>query len=201
MDMNHQFLHRRLMGRIRAVPLHLRKGDGWVEVDHTFRRTAGKQPLGEWFMIGRRSTAKTQPERDLMTVCTGYPYETLTFRTAGREHPALDLWNVYVPIDAAQRENHTFGLMMVRKPPIPGLIPALWPFIVWFTESIFAEDRFIVEEEQKAFDAQGADWNQEVSPTIGALRQMLIEGGLPIAPAGDGMDADVQTSVEERAVG
>ena len=32
MDMNHQFLHRSLMGSIRATCLDVRKGDGWVSV-------------------------------------------------------------------------------------------------------------------------------------------------------------------------
>jgi len=33
MDMNHQFLHRRVMGQIRARTLGRRHGDDWVEVD------------------------------------------------------------------------------------------------------------------------------------------------------------------------
>ena len=57
-----------------------------------------------------------------MTIRTDYPYQTLKFWTAGSAHPALDLWNAYVPIDRDQRVNHTFGLMMIRKPSIPGLI-------------------------------------------------------------------------------
>ena len=53
-----------------------------------------------------------------MTIRTEYPYQTLRFRTAGSEHPALDLWNVYVPLDKAQRSNHTYGLMMIRRPSV-----------------------------------------------------------------------------------
>ena len=30
--------------------------------------------------------------------------------------PALDLWNVYIPLDRQQRSNRTFGLMMIRRP-------------------------------------------------------------------------------------
>lgn len=82
-----------------------------------------------------------------MTIRTQYPYQTLRFWTTGSEQPALDLWNVYIPVDREQRVNHTFGLMMIRKPSIPGLIHLLWPFIVWFTEGKFAEDRWIVEQE------------------------------------------------------
>jgi hypothetical protein len=115
-----------------------------------------------------------------MTIATEYPYQTLRFWTAGSTSPALDLWNAYIPIDRAQRVNHTYGLMMIRRPSIPGLIHLLWPFITWFTEGIFAEDRWIVEEEQKAFDRQGADKNQEIFPVVNALRALLLDRGVPI---------------------
>jgi len=70
--------------------------------------------------------------------------------------------------------------MMVRKPSIPGLIHLLWPFIVWLTNGIFAEDRWIVEEEQKAFDRQGSDWNQEAFPVIQSLRSLLGQEGVAL---------------------
>lgn len=180
MDMNHQFLHRKLMGRIRAIYLDLRQGDDWIEVDYTFGRTAGKQNIGERFIIGRAGQSSEGPEHDLMTIRTQYPYQTLKFWTKGTTEPALDLWNVYIPRDRAQRVNHTYGLMMVKKPSIPGLIHLLWPVIVWFTEGIFREDRWIVELEQAAFDAQGADWNQEIFPVIRGLRKVLVENGVPL---------------------
>lgn len=179
MDMNHQFLHRRLMGGIKTIFLGMRQGDNWVEADYTFKRAAGKQPLGEKFMLGKRPEAEAH-ERDLMTIRTEYPYQTLRFWTAGSEHPALDLWNVYIPLDAEQRTNHTFGLMMIRRPGIPGLIELFWPFIVWFTNGIFAEDRWICELEQAAFDTQGEDRNQEIFPAIRGLRKVLTENGLPL---------------------
>jgi renierapurpurin 18,18'-hydroxylase len=180
MDMNHQFLHRKLMGGIRTVFLELREGNSWIEADYTFARVKGKQPLGEKLILRRRRPPKADGQLDLMTIRTEYPYQTLRFWTAGSEKPALDLWNVYFPVDREQRINHTFGLMMFRKPSVPGLIHVLWPFIVWFTEAIFAEDRWIVEEEQKAFDFQGADWNQEIFPIIQGLRRVLIQQGVPL---------------------
>ena len=179
MDMNHQFLHRRLMGGIRTVFLELRERAHAVEVDYTFSRTKGSQPLGEKLILGSAKQSADGPKHDLMTICTEYPYQTLKFWTAGSTDPALNLWNIYVPVDRAQSVNHTFGLMMIRKPSIPGLIHLLWPFIVWFTDGIFAQDRWIVEEEQKAFDRQGADWNQEVFPVIQSLRTLLLRKGLP----------------------
>ena len=44
-DMNHQFLHRRLMGRIQTRFLALRREHGRVEVDYTFSRVGGGQHL------------------------------------------------------------------------------------------------------------------------------------------------------------
>ncbi|HVR35966.1 MAG TPA: aromatic ring-hydroxylating dioxygenase subunit alpha, partial [Methylomirabilota bacterium] len=179
MDMNHQFLHRRLMGGIKTTLIDTREGDNWIEVDYTFSRKAGRQPLGEKLMLGRRPEP-VAGGRDKMTIRTEYPYQTLKFQTAGSEHPALDLWNVYVPIDAAQRSNHTYGLMMIRRPSIPGLIELFWPVIVWFTNHIFAEDREICELEQAAFDRQGADGNHEIFPVIRGLRRVLTENSLPL---------------------
>ena len=180
MDMNHQFLHRKLMGGIKTMFLGTRQGDNWVEADYTFKRASGKQHLGEKFIIGERP--ETDPgERDLMTIRTEYPYQTLKFWTAGSENPALDLWNVYIPVDREQRVNHTFGLMMIRRPEKMGfLLEVFWPFIVWFTNGIFAEDRWICELEQAAFDAQGADWNHEIFPAIRGLRKVLVDNGVPM---------------------
>ena len=181
MDMNHQLLHRKLMGRIKTVFLALRKGSNWIEVDYTFTRAKGTQPLGERFILGSRPQPTEGRSQDLMTIRTEYPYQTLKFWTAGSQEPVMNLWNVYVPVDRAQRVHHTFGMIMIRKPSIPGLIHLMWPFITWFTESIFTEDRLIVEAEQRAFDQQGADWNQEIYPAILALREVLIKQGIPLA--------------------
>ena len=180
MDMNHQFLHRRLMGGIKTVFLELREGDNWIEADYTFRRTRGRQPIGERLMIGGKTDKPTETHRDLMTIRTEYPYQTLKFWRAGSGEPELDLWNVYIPIDREQRTNHTFGLMNIRAPSTPGLIHLMWPFIVWFTNGIFAEDRRIVELEQQAFDQQGADWNQEIFPIIQGLRDVLMRQGVSL---------------------
>lgn len=179
MDMNHQFLHRRIMSKIQTTFLDLRDGDNYVEVDYTFSRV-GKQPFGEKFILGKRPDPTEEKPKDLMTVRTQYPYQILKFWTAGSEHPALDLWITYVPLDERQRTNHTFGLINIRKPSIPGLIELLWPVIVYFTNGIFAEDRWVVEMEQQAFDSQGEDWNQEIFPVILKVRDLLIRKGVPI---------------------
>lgn len=177
MDMNHQHLHRGLMGRIKAILLETREGEGWIEVDYTFERTAGKQNLGERLILGK-TKPRTDGARDTMTIRTGYPYQTLQFRLAGETETVLELWNAYVPVNAAQGVSHQYGLLAIRTPTIPLVTPLVWPMIVRFSEKIFAEDRWIMELEQEAFDAQGADWNQEISAPILALRRLLRSHGV-----------------------
>ena len=183
MDMNHQFLHRRLMGSIRTVFLDKRKGEDWVECDYTFARRAGRQHIGEKLIIRRNNnvdtTMKEKDDRDTMVIRTQYPYQTLTFRAGGSKEPELSLWNVYIPVDREQRICHTYGLMMFKRPSkYPWLMDLFWPAIIWFTEGIFKEDRDIVELEQKAFDEQGEDCNQEIFPIIQDLRNVLRNNGV-----------------------
>jgi phenylpropionate dioxygenase-like ring-hydroxylating dioxygenase large terminal subunit len=177
MDMNHQFLHRRTTGKV--VPRHLggREGCGWMEVDYSFARPAETPPIGEAVIVGGlRGRARTA--RDLMTVRTEYPYQSLRMWTGGNE-PVLSVWLGYTPDDAAQRRNRTFVMLSVRRPKMPGVLDLVWPVLVWFTNRVFAEDCAIVEMEQAAHDAQGADWNHEVFPPIRALRKLLRECGKP----------------------
>ena len=181
MDMNHQFLHRKQMGKMRPRFLGQRSGEDWVEARYSFARTEGKQPLGEAAIFGqRRASGADAPEadRDVMTIRTEYPYQTLRIRTADAL-PVMDLWIVYVPLDREQRRIRTFGLLSVQRPKIPFVLDAAWPLLVLFTERIFKEDREIVEMEQAAHDAQGSDWNQEVFPVIRNLRALLAARGAP----------------------
>ncbi len=181
-DMNHQFLHRKQMGQMRPRHRGMRIGEDWMEVDYTFGRTGGKQPLAEAAILGKMRKTGDQNHKDLMTIRTEYPYQNLRIWTDG-ELPVMNLWICYVPLDRAQRTNRTFGLLSIQRPGRVGfLLDAAWPILVWFTERIFTEDRWIVEEEQKAHDAQGADWNQEVFPAIRELRGLLSRRGLPIPP-------------------
>jgi len=181
MDMNHQFMHSRQMGQIRPRFLGQDSGPDWIEARYSFARTGGKQPLGEALIFGeRRGTEARHSNRDVMTIRTEYPYQTLRIRTKD-ETPVMDLWIAYTPLDAAQRRNRTFGLLSVRRPKIPGVLQAAWPLLVMFTERIFREDREIVELEQAAHDAQGCDRNQEVFPVIRNLRRLLTECGIEAA--------------------
>jgi phenylpropionate dioxygenase-like ring-hydroxylating dioxygenase large terminal subunit len=185
MDMNHQFLHRKQMGQMRARSLGRRRGEGWVEVDYTFARMAGQQPLGEAIVFGQSRKTGGDNDKDVMTIRTEYPYQTLQIRTS-EQTLVMDLWIVYVPLDREQRINRTFGLLSIRKPGIPGALNLAWPLLVWFTERIFKEDREIVEAEQRAHDSQGADWNHEVFPVINDLRAVLRECGAPDRVVGAG---------------
>jgi renierapurpurin 18,18'-hydroxylase len=180
MDMNHQFLHRKQMGQMKPRFMGQRLGEDWIEAKYTFSRTSGKQPLGEAAIFGPRRGAggAATAEKDVMTIRTEYPYQTLRIHIGGNL-PVMDLWIVYVPLDARQRTNRTFGLLSIKRPRIPGLLEAGWPLLVIFTERILKEDREIVELEQAAHDAQGADWNQEVFPVIRNLRTLLRSCGGP----------------------
>jgi renierapurpurin 18,18'-hydroxylase len=180
MDMNHQFLHRKQMGKMRARSLGRRRGDDWVEVDYTFAREAGQQPIGEALVFGQSRQNTKVEHKDVMTIRTQNPYQTLRIRTADGSL-VMDLWICYVPLDREQRSNRTFGLLSVKRPKFGALLDMAWPLLVWFTERIFKEDRWIVELEQAAHDAQGADWNHEVFPVINELRDLLRQCGAPAA--------------------
>ncbi|WP_347556425.1 Rieske 2Fe-2S domain-containing protein [Robbsia sp. KACC 23696] len=202
MDMNHQFLHRKQMGQMRARVVDRRAGSDWVEVDYTFARIGGKQPIGEALVFGERrktdqantrpaandetaqtSEAKTKgaadQHKDVMTIRTQYPYQTLCIHKSDGSK-VMDLWINYVPVDAAQKSNRTFGLLSIKRPKPGFLLDIAWPLLVWFTDRIFSEDRWIVEAEQAAYDRQGGDMNNEYFPVIVALRELLRRSGAPV---------------------
>ena len=179
-DMNHQFLHRRQMGMIKAKCLGKRMGEDWCEVDYTFSRPEGSSSVGETAILGVVRKRGEGDNTDLMTIRTEYPYQHLRV-WVGDGEPVLSVWLGYTPLDEAQRTNRTFGYLSVRRPSVPGLIEVAWPFITMFTEQIFKEDKEIVEMEQRAHDAQGCDWNNEVFPPIKDLRQVLARCGVPAA--------------------
>ena len=192
MDMNHQFLHRRVMGQMSARSLGRRHGENWVEVDYTLDREQGSRPLGEAVVLGQ-SAQSSPTDNDVMTVRTDYPYQTLQIRNP-KSTLMLDLWAVYVPLDREQRTTRAFGLVSIKRPRMRMLLDVAWPVLIWFTERIFKEDRWAVEREQQAHDEQGADWNHEVFPVINELRDLLRRCGAqasrrvipietPVAPA------------------
>ncbi|CAB3751902.1 aromatic ring-hydroxylating oxygenase subunit alpha [Paraburkholderia humisilvae] len=175
MDMNHQFLHRRVMGQMTAHTIGRRHGDDWVEVDYKLARETGRRPLGEAVVLGA-ATEPTETNEDVMTIRTSYPYQTLQIRNPDATL-MLDLWAVYVPLDREQRRTRAYGLVSIRRPRTRVLLDIVWPLLIWFTERIFKEDRWAVEREQEAHDAQGGDWNHEVFPVINELRELLRRCG------------------------
>jgi renierapurpurin 18,18'-hydroxylase len=176
MDMNHQFLHQRTTGKVAPRYLGRRGGDGWLEVDYSFSRK-GKPPIGEAVITGTMRGGSATA-RDLMTVRTDYPYQTLRLWTSG-DKPVLSVWLGYTPVDVEQKSNRTFIVLSVRRPKIPGVLDLVWPVLAWFTNRVFAEDCEIVEMEQAAWDSRGRDFNQEVFPPIRDLRKLLADAGQP----------------------
>jgi phenylpropionate dioxygenase-like ring-hydroxylating dioxygenase large terminal subunit len=178
-DMNHQFLHRRQMGLIKATCLGRESGPDWAEVRYTFDRTSGRATVGEGAILGLMRGVDDADRKDRMTIRTDYPYQTLTFQMDDGD-PVLSVWLGYTPLDKEQRTNRTFGYLSVKRPKVPLLIDAAWPFITMFTESIFKEDKEIVEMEQAAHDEAGHDRNNEVFPPIKELREVLLRCGVPM---------------------
>ena len=179
MDMNHQVLHSRLVGSMKPRFLGMERGHDFVEARYTFARMAGKQPLSEALIYGqRRKEGRNFAYRDVMTIRTQYPYQALRIETQGVEEPVMDLWIAYVPQDREEQTNRVFGLLSIRRLKVPFILDLAWPLLVAFTERVFAEDREIVELEQRAWQEQGGDRNQEVFPVIMALRQLLVQNGI-----------------------
>lgn len=182
MDMNHQFLHGKLMGMVRPALIDYTRGEDWVEASYKFEDYGAKEHWAAKFLIaGGKDASATGRDFELMTIRTQYPYQLLSVRASNSDTLALMLWSAYVPLDRRQSTNQSFGMLMIRKPRLPGLIYALWPAMRYFTESVFRQDKMIVEAEQRAHDLQGGDWNQEVFPLILSLRELLASRGVPLS--------------------
>jgi phenylpropionate dioxygenase-like ring-hydroxylating dioxygenase large terminal subunit len=161
MDMTHQVLHRGLMGNIRPSIQTVRRADGLLEVDYRFQRPPGRLGWGPRVMV--RVKPGDSPDRDhaIITIATRYPYQELCLALPSGA-VIFNMWAVYVPLGPAQNASQTFGMVMIRKPAVPGVIYLLWPLVRLFTEKVFAQDRQAVEAEQRAHDEQGADWNRKL---------------------------------------
>ncbi|MDI2128306.1 aromatic ring-hydroxylating oxygenase subunit alpha [Yinghuangia seranimata] len=179
LDMNHQFLHRGILGRIQPTLLGSDAGPDFVEARYLFTHAGGRKDRGAGLLAAEGVGGSKSP--DVITIRTQYPYQTLHLVPEKAELPAFSLWVAYVPEDAQQRTNHVYGLLSIAKPRLPGALNLAWPFIRRFTERVFAEDRMAVEAEQRAWDEQGADHNHEVFPLILQLRHVLRTNGTPLA--------------------
>ncbi|WP_037844530.1 aromatic ring-hydroxylating oxygenase subunit alpha [Streptomyces sp. NRRL S-455] len=177
LDMNHQFLHRGVVGRLHPRLLGYEADERSVEARYLFTHAGGKRNRSAGLLAAEGIGGGTA---DVMTIRTEYPYQTLDLVPENAERPAFRLWAAYVPEDAEQRTCHAYGLLMIEKPGIPGLLQLAWPFIRRFTERVFAEDRMAVEAEQRAWDEQGEDRNHEVFPLILDVREVLRANGVPL---------------------
>ncbi|MBP0457524.1 aromatic ring-hydroxylating oxygenase subunit alpha [Streptomyces montanisoli] len=180
LDMNHQFLHRGVLGRIQPKLLGYDTGPSHVEARYLFVPAGGRKDRGAGLLSGEGFSGGNTS--DVITIRTGYPYQTLQDVPERSQLPAFSLWAAYVPEDAEQRVNHAYGLLMIAKPPVPGALNLAWPLIRRFTERVFAQDRMAVEAEQRAWDEQGEDRNQEVFPLILDVRDVLRANGVPLGP-------------------
>ncbi|MEU2272090.1 aromatic ring-hydroxylating dioxygenase subunit alpha [Streptomyces olindensis] len=187
LDMNHQFLHRGVVGRLRPELLDHRSDARSVEARYLFTHAGGKRSRGASLLAAEGIGGSDS--RDLMTIRTEYPYQTLDLVPENAERPAFRLWAAYVPEDAEQRICHTYGLLMIEKPRVPGVLHLARPFIRRFTERVFAEDRMAVEAEQRAWDEQGEDRNHEVFSLILDVREVLRGNGVPLRPSACGPGA------------
>ncbi|MFI8522421.1 Rieske 2Fe-2S domain-containing protein [Streptomyces sp. NPDC085481] len=181
LDMNHQFLHRGVLGRIHPELLGYDTGPRSVEARYLFVPSGGKKDRGAGLLSAEGVGGASTP--DVVTIRTEYPYQTLRAVPESSAMAAFSLWAAYVPQDAEQRVSHVFGLLVIAKPSIPGALHLAWPLIRRFTERVFAQDRMAVEAEQRAWDEQGADWNQEVFPLILDVREVLRTNGIPLRPS------------------
>ncbi|MEU2658275.1 aromatic ring-hydroxylating dioxygenase subunit alpha [Streptomyces sp. NPDC007325] len=180
LDMNHQFLHRGVLGRIHPELLGYDTGPRSVEARYLFVPSGGRKDRGAGLLSAEGRGGASSP--DVVTIRTEYPYQTLQAVPESSGTAAFSLWAAYVPEDAEQRLSRVFGLLMIAKPALPGALHVAWPLIRRFTERVFAQDRMAVEAEQRAWDEQGADLNQEVFPLILDVRKVLRENGVPLAP-------------------
>ncbi|MER5209574.1 aromatic ring-hydroxylating dioxygenase subunit alpha [Streptomyces sp. NPDC002838] len=178
LDMNHQFLHRGVVGRLHPELLEYRTGPRSVEARYLFTHAGGKRNRGAGLLAGEGIGGGDSA--DVMTIRTDYPYQTLDLVPENAERPAFRLWAAYVPEDAEQRTCHAYGLLMIEKPRIPGALHLARPLIRRFAERVFAEDRTAVEAEQRAWEEQGEDRNHEVFPLILDVREVLRANGVPL---------------------
>ena len=179
LDMNHQFLHRGVVGRIQPELLG-------YDTARTPSRPATCSPTP----AGRRTAAPA---------CS--PAGRRRHRVARRHHHPHRLPLPDAP--AGSGERRAPGVLPVgglrargrraadqsrlrpaddREAAGPGVIHLAWPLIRRFTERVFAEDRTAVEAEQRAWDEQGEDRNHEVFPLIPDVRDVLRTNGVPHPP-------------------
>ncbi|MEU1471697.1 aromatic ring-hydroxylating dioxygenase subunit alpha [Streptomyces sp. NPDC005761] len=187
LDMNHQFLHQGVVGRLRPELLGHRSSARSVEARYLFTHTGGKRNAGASLLAAEGIAGGS---RDVMTIRTEYPYQTLDLVPEGADDAVFSLWAAYVPKGADQRTCHVYGLLMIKKPRVPAVLGLASPLIRRFTERVFAQDRMAVEAEQRAWEEQGEDRNHEVFSLILDVREALRSNGVPLTGSVRSRDTD-----------
>jgi phenylpropionate dioxygenase-like ring-hydroxylating dioxygenase large terminal subunit len=183
MDMSHQVLHRRWTGDFRPTLLRMRSTHRSVEVDYSAELRAGSALLRLLpgavirFQKGKRLSVEARAE-DEVTIATDYPYQSLVFHRAGIAEPILKLWNAYIPVGVQEKITQPIGVLVVRRPTLPGLLFLLRPLLLSIAQRIFEEDREMMELEQNAYDQQGTDRTREDAPFLSELRRVLLTRGV-----------------------
>src|SRR5579872_1774605 len=80
LDMNHQFLHRGVVGRIQPELLSHQASPDSVAARYLFTQTSRKRSLGAGLLSALTGGSR---EPDILTIRTGYPYQTLQLQVAG----------------------------------------------------------------------------------------------------------------------
>ena len=95
LDMNHQFLHRGVLGRIQPSSSAIDTGPRSVEARYLFVPAGGKKDRGAGLLSAEGIGGANSP--DVVTIRTEYPYQTLQTVPQNAELPAFSLWVAYVP--------------------------------------------------------------------------------------------------------
>lgn len=198
MDMSHQVVHRRWVGGFELQPVYVRSDCTDVEVGYDLKIEQSSLAM----KLFLKTVGLSRPSRSVDTVdaatsahhvssrircdaiiATRYPYQTLCAYHPDSKELLLKLWMAYVPVDYEQKISHPCGMLIVRKPRVAWVVPALRQIFEWFANRIFDEDKLVMEAEQAAYDAQGSDWNNEILPFIMELRKILVANGIPMKSA------------------
>jgi len=87
LDMNHQFLHRGILGKIQPKLLGYDTGPDHVEARYLFTHAGGKKDRGAGLLAAEGIRGAATP--DVITIRTGYPYQTLKLVHEHAELPAF----------------------------------------------------------------------------------------------------------------
>src|SRR5882757_11305170 len=100
-DMNHQFMHRKNMGSIKARCIGRQHGEQWAQVEYSFSRTEGRTSVGEQIIVDlvRKRGPAQKDFADHMRIRTDYPAQSLKV-WVGRDiqetnDPVLGVWLCY----------------------------------------------------------------------------------------------------------